>query len=348
MCTASIRLFVCILSLLVTFAPAWAADPVDATTAPSTTSSTDRAQLNAQAAEILKSLAGESAFAFTHLQDGRPTLVIGVHPDKRLAVGSTFKLFILGTLIDEVNLGRRRAENIMLLSRELEGPPSSELATWPTGSPVTLHTLALKMISISDNTATDHLLYLLGRERIEEQMATMGHGDPAVNRPLLSTREMTMLRDKKQGMPGNKYREQNDAGRRETLAELDAGVPDYDQLDFDTAAYQVAEWYASPLDMAAALGWIEAHTRADQPAHDLRAILTVETKLPHDPAVWPFVGFKGGSEDQILAGNWLLQHRNGEWYTLHLYWNNPGGAANPEQLIAVLSKVLALAEATIR
>jgi hypothetical protein len=321
--------------------------PTNAETPSSPASSANREQLDAEAADILKPLAGESAFAFTHLQDGKPTLVIGVRANKRLAVGSTFKLFILGTLIDEVNHGRRRAENIMLLSRELDGPPTSELATWPVGSPVTLHTLALKMISISDNTATDHLLYLLGRERIEQQMAVMGHGDPAVNRPLLSTREMTMLRDKKQGMPGNKYREQDDAGRRKQLAELDAGVPDYDQLDFDTAAYQVAEWYASPLDMATALGWIEAHTRADQPAHDLRAILTVETKLPHDPAVWPFVGFKGGSEDQILAGNWLLQHKNGEWYTLHLYWNNPSGPAKPELLIDALTKLLALAETAI-
>lgn len=334
--TLSLGLFALLLALLGTLATTRADDP-DA-----------RTQADAEAADILKSLAGETAFAFTHLKDGRPTLVIGVRADKRLAVGSTFKLFILGTLIDEVNQGRRRAENIMLLTRELEGPPTSELATWPAGSPVTLHTLALKMISISDNTATDHLLYLLGRERIEQQMVAMGHGDPDVNRPLLSTREMTMLRDKKQGMPGNKYRQQDDAARRKTLAELDAGVPDYEKLDFDTAAYEVAEWYASPLDMATALGWIEAHTRADQPAHDLRAILTVETKLPHDPAVWPIVGFKGGSEDQILAGNWLLQHKNGEWYTLHLYWNNPTGPAKPELLIEALTKLLALAETAIK
>ena len=334
--TTSLGLFAFTLALLGMVSPT-RADDLDA-----------RTKADAAAADILKSLAGESTFAFTHLKDGKPTLVIGVRPDKRLAVGSTFKLFILGTLIDEVNLGRRRAENIMLLSRELDGPPTSELATWPAGSPVTLHTLALKMISISDNTATDHLLYLLGRERIEQQMVAMGHGDPAVNRPLLSTREMTMLRDKSQGMPGNKYRQQDDAARRKTLAELDAGVPDYEKLDFDTAAYHVAEWYASPLDMAAALSWIEAHTRADQPAHDLRAILTVESKLPHDPAVWPFVGFKGGSEDQILAGNWLLQHKNGEWYTLHLYWNNPNGPAKPELLIDALTKLLALAETAIQ
>ena len=51
------------------------------------------------------------------------------------------------------------------------------------------------MISISDNTATDHLLHHLGRRNVEGQMVAMGHGTPQRNRPLLSTREMVMLRD---------------------------------------------------------------------------------------------------------------------------------------------------------
>ena len=172
-----------------------------------TTAAADASQkpaepVDSQIATILAALPGETAFAFSEIQDGKPKLLYGVRADKRMAVGSSFKLYIFGTLVDEVNLGRRRADNIMLLRPDLVGPPASEMGTWPMGSPVTLHTLTLKMISISDNTATDHLLYLLGRQRIERQMATMGHGDLAINRPLLSTREMTMLRDKKRGLPG--------------------------------------------------------------------------------------------------------------------------------------------------
>jgi hypothetical protein len=57
---------------------------------------------------------------------------------------------------------------------------------------------------------------------------------------------------------------------------------------------------------------------------------------------------EGGSEDQILAGNWLLEHRNGQWFTLHLYWNNPSGAADPKEFLPVLTKLLALAESTMK
>ena len=116
-----------------------------------------------------------------------------------------------------MNQGKRRSEDIMLLHRDLIGPPASDMASWPVGSPATLHTYALKMISISDNTATDHLLYLLGRRRIEEQMKAMGHSDPAVNRPLLSTREMVMLRDRKAPGRAAKWRKLDGADRRKFL-----------------------------------------------------------------------------------------------------------------------------------
>src|SRR5262249_48367923 len=157
--------------------------------------------------------------------------------DERFAVGSSFKLYILGTLIDEVNAGRRQVDEVMRLRPELKGPPRSELADWPEGSPVTLHTLALKMISISDNTATDHLHFLLGREGIERQMQVMGHEKPELNRPLLSTREMTLLRDKARDLPGRDYLKLDERGRRVFLAERLGGVPNYSSLDFDTSAY---------------------------------------------------------------------------------------------------------------
>ncbi len=277
-----------------------------------------------------------------------PWSLYGVRANERLAVGSSFKLYILGALIDEVNHDRRQPENAMLLRADLAGPPSSEMAAWPVGSPVTLATLALKMIWISDNTATDHLLYLLGRERVEAQMVAMGHGDPSVNRPLLSTREMTSLRDKKLGMPGREYLKLDDAGRRAMLAKLSAGTPDYENFDFDTAAYKVAEWYASPPDMAQALAWIYEHTQPGQPGSSLRAVLTADVKMSYDKKTWPFVGFKGGSEDQILAGNWLMQHRNGHWYTFHVCVNNPQGKVDPAQLVKSIGTILAAIEAALK
>jgi beta-lactamase class A len=316
-----------------------AASLLSADAAPSYTKQVESA---AQAA--LSKLPGQSAFLFTALDGDQVKPLFGIRQDGRFAVGSSFKLFILGELAVEVNADRRGLDNAMRLRADLKGPPSSDMGDWPAGSPVTLHTLALKMISISDNTATDHLLYLLGRENVERQMARMGHSHPEWNRPLLSTREMTMLRDKKTGMLGNEYLKLDEAGRRKFLAERIAKAPDYEQLDFDTAAYSVAEWYATPLDMARALAWLKNHTESNERANSLRGILAIDSKLPHDAKRWPYVGFKGGSEDQILAGNWLLEHRDGRWYTFHVFANNPQGKVDPQQLKAAVGEIFAAIE----
>jgi len=308
---------------------------------------TSAAEVNKVIQTELARLHGHTGLAFCELTANGPQLLFGLRQDERFAIGSSFKLFILGTLASEVNEDRRGLSNVMRLRSDLTGPPHSEMAEWPVESPVTLHTLALKMIWQSDNTATDHLHFLLGRKRIERQMKIMGNRNAAWNVPLLSTREMTMLRDKKTGMLGVAYDSLDEDAKRKFLAEHFQGVVDYDAIDFDAGAYKVAEWYATPLDMAYALDWIRKNTEDGQPAHSLRAVLTVDPKLPHDPQTWPFVGFKGGSEDQLLAGNWLLQNKNGKWYSMHLYYNNPHGKVDQAQMIGAIGATFKAIEGAI-
>lgn len=297
------------------------------------------ADVNATAKQALATLPGNTAFLFTELTADGPQPLYGVNEKERFAVGSSFKLYILGRLAEEVNDDRRQLADVMKLEKKFHGPPASELADWPIGSPVTLNTLALKMISISDNTATDHLLHLLGREEVERQMAKMGHSHPEWNMPLLSTREMTLLRDKSTGLLGEEYQKLDEAARRKFLEKL-SQTPDYEKLDFDAAAYNLAEWYATPMDMARALAWIKKETGKDRPAHLLRGDIAVETKLPHDSGIWPYVGFKGGSEDQLICGNWLLKNRNGKWYTLHVYYNSPDKKVDEGQFVKVVGQLL--------
>jgi beta-lactamase class A len=316
--------------------------------APSAAAALDANEIDAVAQRAFASLPGKAAFLFTELTDKGPTPLYGRHESERFAIGSSFKLYILGTLAEQVNADRRQLANVMTLRPEWIGPPHSELAGWPIGSPVTLHTLALKMISISDNTATDHLLHLLGRERIEMQMTTMEHSHPQWNRPLISTREMAMLRDKRTGLLGREYQKLGEPARREYLAKRFSGTPEYENLDFDAAAYDLAEWYATPLDMARAMAWLKQNTESSKPAHPLRAILAVDPKLPHDSKLWPYVGFKGGSEDQLLCGNWLLRYDNGRWYTFHVFFNSPKEPLDQGKALEAIVKVFEAVQRTVK
>jgi beta-lactamase class A len=305
------------------------------------------AEPSTETTKAVADLPGTVGYLATEITEDGVKPLFGKNENSGFAIGSSFKLFILGTLADEVNADRRQFENVMRLKPEWIGPPSSEMGAWPMGSPVTLHTLALKMNSISDNTATDHLLHLLGREVIEKQMAVMGHAHPEWNRPLLSTREMTELRDKAANMPGREYAKLDDAGKRKFLKEKFSGKADYEKLDFDTAAYNLSEWFATPLDMAKAMAWLKRHSEDNQPANPIRGILAAETKLTYDKKIWPYVGFKGGSEDQILCGNWLLKNKNGRWYTFHMYCNSPKEKVEPEKFVKALQALFADLQQTV-
>lgn len=97
-------------------------------------------------------------------RDGRP--VLALEEDTPLAVASAFKLLVLAALREEVEAGRRAWDEVVRLEEAWKSLPSGLLQGWPEGSPLTLHTLAALMISLSDNTATDALIALLGRERL--------------------------------------------------------------------------------------------------------------------------------------------------------------------------------------
>lgn len=109
-----------------------------------------------------------------------------LEPALPLAVGSAFKLAVLDALADQVARGRRRWGDVLTLQARWKSLPSGVLRTWPDGTPLTLVTYAAEMISISDNSAADALIRLLGQKALEPYAGS--------NRPFLTTREAFVLK----------------------------------------------------------------------------------------------------------------------------------------------------------
>ena len=109
----------------------------------------------------LRALPGRVSFAIARLGDGAPAISTSIEPDQPLAIGSTYKLFILAELSRQVQAGQRRWSDVVAIDRR--SIAGGTVGGLPRGAPITLHTLASLMISISDNTATDILLHHLGR-----------------------------------------------------------------------------------------------------------------------------------------------------------------------------------------
>lgn len=125
--------------------------------------------------------------------------------DREMAIGSAFKLYVLSELVREVGARQRKWTDVVPLDGKIASLSSGMLQSWPGGSPVTLHTLANMMISISDNIAADELLMTPGRQRVEAILPATGHSKPELNVPFLRTLEMFKLKGEPTGQAATAY-----------------------------------------------------------------------------------------------------------------------------------------------
>jgi beta-lactamase class A len=88
----------------------------------------------------------------------------------------------------------------------------------PDGTQISVLEAAVKMISISDNTATDILIDLVGRSAVEAALTETGMAKPSLNRPFLTTRETFVLTLEQWPALAKRYVAADEAGRRALLA----------------------------------------------------------------------------------------------------------------------------------
>jgi beta-lactamase class A len=290
----------------------------------------------AKIAADLAALPGSVNAWFAPLGGGAPVVSIGA--DKPLALGSTFKLYVLAALAEDVKAGRRKWTDVVPLSAK--SYPSGRLQDWPQGAPLTLHTLASMMISISDNTATDQLITVLGRARILKLMRESGHSNPAANDPFLTTRELFILKASPTLIEQWASDDQTlQIGALNAVAA--AENPPLDQINGAFSGGPKAldiEWFASPADLARLLAHMR-HT-ADPKVFEIMTINPAAT--PGAKANWDYIGFKGGSEPGVINLTWLLRDKAGAWHVLTLGWNNPAAVVEEGKLEAIAQRILLL------
>lgn len=288
-------------------------------------------------------LPGASGAMVARLGEGPPQVLFAAHADRQLAVGSAFKLWVLDALAEDVAAGRLRWDQVIRLgARSLPGGLTQD---WPPDAPVTVETLATLMMSISDNTATDTLIALIGRDRIGERLRAAGHSHPARMLPLLTTAEAFAL---KLGPAARResYARGDDAAQRGLLEGMDAPTElasaDIAALAASPVAIDSIEWFASPADLVRVLG---ALRRREDPR--VRAVLGVAPNL--DAAQqkrFAYAGYKGGSESGVLSLNWLLRSKaGGEWFAVTASWNDTTKALDNTRLEALAQRLLRLAAA---
>lgn len=231
------------------------------------------------------------------------TDLAAVNADEPLAVGSAFKLAVLAALKNQIEEGHQQWDTVVQLQPEWKSLPSGMLQDWPEGTNLTLDTLATLMISISDNTATDALIDILGRETVEALASQ--------NRPFLTTKEAFILKNPDNARLRRRYTAGNEATKRRVLQDVeDSPLPGKSLFSAAPIAPEV-EWFFTARDLCNLMATVE----------DLDAMhVNPGVANPRD---WEQIAFKGGSEPGVLSLTTGLHDAEGNAYCVSATWNSP-------------------------
>lgn len=278
----------------------------------------------------LRGLVPAPSMLAAEITGGRCAPIHALDADRSLAIGSAFKLFVLGELARQVSAGTVTWDDQLAIRADWKSLPSGTMQNEPAGTQYTLAEFARQMISISDNTAADHLIHQLGRENIERNLSAMGLADPSRMTPFITTRDMFVLKATKDADLAKAYLAADAAGRRALLDGQVASTPiaATDLADWTTPRQiDTLEWFASTADLCAAMATLRDLGRKPGlgPVLD---ILAVNPGMPVDNARWPYVGFKGGSEPGVLQLTWLLRRADDRWFVLSITLDDPASATD--------------------
>ncbi|HEX3782552.1 MAG TPA: serine hydrolase [Pseudonocardiaceae bacterium] len=294
----------------------------------------------------LSTLAPQVSFAASEIQpNGQCRLLYGDNANTDRPLGSAFKLYVLGALGNAVAEHKASWTEQLAIHENWKSLPSGVLQNDPAGTKLTLRQYADYMISISDNTAADHLIHFLGRDAVQDQLVRFGNHDAAEDVPFLTTRELFVLKGVQYPTLADAYLALPRPAKAAALVAADQ-VP-LSQVKAWTNAEDVdqLEWFASPTDICRAYAGLAKENAAPGLSPIGAALSINDGGIGLDRARYPTVWFKGGSEPGVLTLNYLAKTADGRVLVDSVMLADPTTAFDES---AVTGAVLALARGGIQ
>jgi hypothetical protein len=304
-----------------------------------------------QAADRFDSLWSEASMVVARINEANQCeTIVGRNESTPRATASIFKIFILGGVAEALDERALFHDDVVPLdrSKQVQGGP---LFSEPAGQPFTIDELATLMLAVSDNTATDMLLGLAGRERFDTALAEYGHQTPELMLPQLGISETFHLffsfplADSLSYVNGSRSFRQNFLENR--LIPLGSSATGGGGFNHE-AMYIDASWLASPLDICGAFARHRQHTPGSDADLVVNRALQSQAAQPNVREHWDRVWYKGGSLTSGINGNLVLTHafmleREGEDpYVVVGLANEPAGGIDGFVIQSIMGRLLEL------
>jgi hypothetical protein len=277
--------------------------------------------------ERLRALAPRASFAVSEIgADGRCRTIHAVDGTTPRPLGSVFKLYVLGALGEAVAAGRASWSEPLAVRDAWKSLPTGVLQNEPAGTALPLSRYADLMISISDNTATDHLMHRLTRRAVERQLAAFGHDAPQVTTPLLTTREFFALKLVAYPTLASVYAALPRVVRPLMLPAIGRLPLDGVQPWTAPRALDTVEWFGSPSDVCDAYAGLQRQARGPGGEPIAHALSINDGGIALDRDEFPEIWFKGGSEVGVLDLTYRVRTAGGRTLVASVLLSDPGAA----------------------
>ena len=114
----------------------------------------------------VRSVAPQVRLLVANVSNGSCQPLHSIDPTTAAPLGSLFKVYVLDALGTAVASGTVHWNQPLTVTAQLKSLPSGELQNEPDGTKISAQDTAAKMISISDNTAANMLINLVGRPAV--------------------------------------------------------------------------------------------------------------------------------------------------------------------------------------
>ncbi|MFK8051391.1 MAG: serine hydrolase [Woeseiaceae bacterium] len=319
----------------------------------SNTAAADQNLTFATAADKLETIAEDVGVLVARIDENNQCQpIFERNADDVLATASIFKVWTMGAIAQAIEDGVIGADQMVEIIDDnlvLGGTINNDVGTM-----VSVTDLAALMLGISDNTATEHLFRLAGRDRNEAALDQFNHMNQAAMEPFLSMNEGFHLYFTVPEVDAVTYVNASEQAQRDfvdnTLTPL-GPVTQFNRANLSVLVSGL--WQASPKDVCGVIAGLRQFSDVSEGFEITDQAYGAESFLVNLRNQWERVWFKGGSLDdgfglRVLTYGWLVEtDSRGAFVIVAMGNNDSGGNARIDQsaFSSVASRIMDIVNA---